>query len=69
MSTKPQPEQYRTASEYRWAKRLWLRRHGGHLWTTLAIAIFFGLLSGSATLLMLLVVFALLMTALARSRP
>jgi hypothetical protein len=31
-----------------------LRRHGGYLWTTLAIAIFFGALTGSSVLLVLL---------------
>ncbi len=69
MSTKPRPEEYRTGAEYRWAKRLWLRRHGGYLWTTLAIAIFFGALTASAALLLLLVAFALLATWYARSRP
>jgi hypothetical protein len=69
MSTKPQPEQYGTRAQYRWARRLWLRRHGGYLWTTLAIAIFFGALTGSATLLILLIVFALWATVIARSRP
>lgn len=66
---RPQPEQYRTAAEFRWARRLWLRRHGGYLWTTLAVAIFFGVLSGSAIALLVLVAFALLATAYARSRP
>jgi hypothetical protein len=65
----PQREEYRTRAEYRWAKKLWLRRHGGYLWTTLAIAIFFGALTGSTVLLILLVVFALAGTAYARSRP
>jgi hypothetical protein len=46
-----------------------LRRHGGYLWTTLAIAVFFGALTGSTVLLILLVVFALVATAYARSRP
>ena len=36
-----------------------LRRHGGDLWTTFAIAIPFGALTGSVLLLILLVVFAL----------
>jgi hypothetical protein len=69
MSSKPQPEQFRTGAEYRWARKLWLRRHGGSLIGTLAIAIFFGALTGSTVLLVLLVVFALVGTAYARSRP
>ncbi len=68
-STRPQPEQFRTRAEYRWAKNLWLRRHGGYLATTLAIAIFFGALTGSTVALISLVVFALAATAYARSRP
>jgi hypothetical protein len=48
MSTRPQPEQYRTRSEYRWARRLWVERHGGSLIGTLAIAVVIGVLSGSA---------------------
>jgi hypothetical protein len=69
MSTKPQPEQFKTRAEYRWARKLWLKRHGGSLWVTLLIALFFGGLTGSTTLLILLVVFALVATAYARSRP
>ena len=60
---------FRTPTEYRWAKKLWLRRRGGSLIGTLAIAIFFGALTGSDVLLVLLVVFALVATAYARSRP
>jgi hypothetical protein len=69
VSTKPQPEQFNTAVEYRWARKLWLKRHGGHLWTTLAIAIVFGAWSGSTVILVLFIVFAIAGTAYARSRP
>jgi hypothetical protein len=69
MSTKPQPEQFPTRAEYRWARKLWLRRHGGSLLGTLAIAIFFGALTGYTLLLVLLVLFALAGTWWARSRP
>jgi hypothetical protein len=65
----PQPENFKTGAEYRWAKRLWLRRHGGYLWTTIGLALLFGALTGSVVLLVLLVVAALAMTAYARSRP
>jgi hypothetical protein len=68
-SARPRPEHYHTASEYRRARKLWLRRHGGSFAAVLAIAVFFGLLSGSATALVLLVVFAILATMYARSRP
>lgn len=69
MSTKPQSESFKTGAEYRWAKKLWLRKHGGYLITTLAIAVLFGGLTGSVVLMVLLVLAALLMTAYARSRP
>ena len=67
--SRPQPENFKTGAEYRWAKRLWLRRHGGYLWTTIGLALLFGALTGSVVLLVLLVVAALTMTAYARSRP
>jgi hypothetical protein len=67
--SRPQPKDFKTGAEYRWAKRLWLRRHGGYLWTTIGLALLFGALTGSVVLLVLLVVAALAMTAYARSRP
>jgi len=66
---RPRPEGYPTAWSYWQARRVWLRKHGGYLWTTLAIAIFFGALTGSTVLLLSLIVFALVGTAYARSRP
>ena len=66
---RPQPEQFRTRAEYRWQLKLWRRRHGGSFIAVLAIATVFGVLSGSAVALLVLVVFALLATAYARSRP
>jgi hypothetical protein len=66
---RPRPEQYRTAAEYRWARKLWKRRHGGSLIAVLLIAGFFGLLSGSAVALLVLVAFAIGGTMIARSRP
>ena len=69
MSTRPEPEQFRTRSEYRFALRNWRRSHGGSLLATLAIAITFGVISGSAVALVLLVAFALVATAYVRSRP
>ncbi len=69
MSTRPRPEDYPTAWSYWQARRVWLRRHGGSLWTTLGLACLFGLWSGSIVLFVLLVVAALAMTAYARSLP
>jgi predicted lipid-binding transport protein (Tim44 family) len=67
-STRPRPEQFATAAEYRWARHLWRRAHGGSLIGTLAIAVFFGALTGSTALLVLLIVFALVATMIARRR-
>jgi hypothetical protein len=69
MSTKPQPEDFPTAWSYWQARRVWVRRHGGSIIGTLAIAVFFGVLSGSATVFIVLSVWAILATAIARSRP
>jgi asparagine N-glycosylation enzyme membrane subunit Stt3 len=65
-STRPRPEQYATASEYRWARRLWRKRHGGSLLAVLAIAVFFGALTGSQAFLWLLVAFAIVAHVIAR---
>jgi hypothetical protein len=53
MSTRPQPESFKTGAEYRWARRLWRKRTGGSLVTTAALALIVGGLSGSAVLAML----------------
>lgn len=55
-SSRPQPEHFQTAAEYRWARRLWRRRTGGSLWGTAALALIVGGLSGSAALAMLTLV-------------
>jgi len=44
---RPRPEDYRTRAEYRWARKLWLGKHGGSFIGTLALALIFGGLSGS----------------------
>jgi uncharacterized membrane protein len=54
-STKPQPEDFATRSEYRWRRKLWRRSHGGSLIVLLAL---WGLVS-----------FAVLAWLIARSRP
>ncbi len=66
---RPRPEDYPTLGQYWWARRLWLRRHGGSLWTTLGLACLFGLWTGSIVLFVLTVVFAFGGTAYTRSRP
>jgi hypothetical protein len=67
--SKPRPQDFPTAWSYWQARRAWVRRHGGSLFGTFAIAITFGVLSGSAVSLILLVAVAILGTVWARSRP
>jgi hypothetical protein len=69
MAARPQPDQYATRAEYRWARRNWRRSHGGSLLGTLAIAVFFGALTGSQVALWALVAFAVAAHVAARSRP
>lgn len=63
---RPDPAQYRTGAEYRWARRQWKRSHGGSLTALLLIATFFGLWSGSAAALWLLIGFAVVAHTIAR---
>jgi len=66
---RPQPEHYPTAWSYWQARRAWLRRHGGSLWPSIAIATFFGLASGSQWALFGLLAFAVGAHMTARRRP
>ena len=66
---RPRPEDYKTWAEYRWARKLWIRKHGGSFIGTLLIALFFGGLSGSSVVLYLFVALAIIGTVYARSRP
>ena len=50
-ATRPQPQDYPTRATYRWALRNWRRSHDGSLIAVLAIAVFFGALTGSQVLL------------------
>jgi hypothetical protein len=68
-STRPQPEQYATRREYRWALKNWRAGHGGRFLGTLAIAVFFGAWSGSQVVLWGLIAFAIAAHMIARSRP
>ncbi len=66
---RPDPPDYPTWWAYHQAKRVWLRSHGGSLLGTFAVAIGFGLLTGSAIVLVVLIVAAIVGTMYARSRP
>jgi hypothetical protein len=63
---KPQPDQFKTRSEYKWAAKQHRKQHGGSLIGTLAIAAFFGALTGSQVLFWALIAFAVLATVIAR---
>jgi hypothetical protein len=65
---RPRPEEYPSRATYRWALRNWRCHQGGGLLGTLAIAIFFGLPSGSVTVLWVLIAFAIVATMIARSK-
>ena len=63
---RPDPAEYRTGAEYRWARRQWKRSHGGSLIALLAIAVAFGAWSGSVAALWLLIAFAIVAHTIAR---
>jgi hypothetical protein len=66
---RPRPEDFATRAEYRWQLKQWKKHHGGGFFGTLVIAVLFGALTGSTTLLFVLVACAIAMTAYARSGP
>ena len=67
MTTPPQPETFKTAAEYRWARRLWKRKHGGSLVGNVAVAAIAGGITGSQVAVVVFIVLAVLVT-LARRR-
>ncbi len=69
MSTKPKAEDYPSAWSWWQARRVWLRGHGGRAWVTVLLAIVLGAWTGSVVLMVLLVLFAIVGTVYARSRP
>ena len=66
---RPQPADFPTRAHYRWARRQYLRQHGGSMFGSIAIATFFGLASGSQWVLFGLLAYAVVAHAIARSRP
>jgi TRAP-type C4-dicarboxylate transport system permease large subunit len=67
MSSRPQPESYRTGTEYRWARKLWKRRHGGSMIGNVAVAAIAGGITGSQVAVVAFIALAVLVT-LARRR-
>lgn len=63
---RPTKDAYPTRAHYRWARKQYNAKHGGSLFGTVAIAVFFGLASGSTVVLFALIAFAVLVTVGAR---
>ena len=58
----PRPEHYATAAQYRWARRLWKRRHGGSMIGNVAVAVIAGGITGSHVAVVLFVLLAVVVT-------
>ena len=67
VTTPPQPESFRTGAEYRWARKLWKRKHGGSMTGNVAVAAIAGGITGSQTAVVLFITLAVALT-LARRR-
>lgn len=61
MGSRPSKADFPTWWSYRQANRAWLRAHGGHLWTTVLLAVVVGLISDSAVVLVVLLVGGLML--------
>jgi hypothetical protein len=72
MMSRPDPPPSKTAYPTWWswhqARRAWVKRHGGPLWSVLLIAVVIGLLSGNAYVLLILVAVAFAGAAYRHSR-
>jgi TRAP-type C4-dicarboxylate transport system permease large subunit len=64
---RPHPEQFKTAAEYRWARRLWKRKHGGSLAANVAVAAIAGGITGSAVAVAAFMTIAVAVTLARRS--
>jgi hypothetical protein len=67
MDARPQPERYRTAAEYRWARRLWKRQHGGSLIGNVAVAAIAGGITGSQVAVVVFIIVAFVVTLARRA--
>jgi hypothetical protein len=64
----PRAVDHPTAWSYWQARRAWVKRHGGPLWSVLLIALVIGVLSGNAYVLLILIAVAFLGAAWRRSQ-
>jgi TRAP-type C4-dicarboxylate transport system permease large subunit len=65
--SRPQPENLKTGAEYRWAHKLWKRKHGGSLVANVAVAVIAGSITGSPVAVVGFIALAVVVT-LARRR-
>lgn len=65
-NSRPTPENYRTATEYRWASKLWRAKHGGSMLGNVGVAIL-PAITGSALALLAFVVLAVVVTLARRN--
>jgi TRAP-type C4-dicarboxylate transport system permease large subunit len=66
-NSRPTPENYRTATEYRWASKLWRAKHGGSMLGNVGVAILAGAITGSALALLAFVALAVVVTLARRN--
>lgn len=67
--TRPQPESYRIGAEYRWAHKLWQRKHGGSMVGNVAVAAIAGGITGSQVAVVAFIGLAVLVTLARRRGP
>ena len=58
----PKPESFMTGAEYRWAHKLWKRRHGGSMIGNVAVAAIAGGITGSQVAVVVFIVLAVVVT-------
>jgi TRAP-type C4-dicarboxylate transport system permease large subunit len=61
-ASRPDPEDYRTGAEYRWAHKLWKAKHGGSMIGNVAVAVIAGGITGSRVAVVAFVLLAVLVT-------
>ena len=67
MSTRPEPQNYRTRAEYSWAHKLWKRRYGGSMIGNVAVAAIAGGITSSQVAVVVFIALAVLVTLARRA--
>ena len=63
----PLPEHFATAAEYRWARKLWRRKHGGSMVANVAVAAIAGGIAGSQVAVVAFIALAVVVTLARRT--